>query len=149
MALMEERQRSGIQDEIGKEPSPMPAELNRDRYGAETRARLGGRSTVPPPSGHQVFVPAIDSFLKEHLFADIFYRDNFDWQSRELATISALAAMSGTAGQQRFHLNAAMNMGLTEEQMRAFIAVIEAEVGAEQAHVSQDVLNSILNERRK
>ena len=42
-----------------------------------------------------------------------------------------------------------MNMGLTEEQMRAFIAVIEAEVGAEQAHVSQDVLNSILNERRK
>ena len=149
MALMEERQRSGIQDEIGKEPSPMPAELNRDRYGAETRARLGGRSTVPPPSGYQVFVPAIDSFLKEHLFADIFYRDNLDWQSRELATISALAAMSGTAGQQRFHLNAAMNMGLTEEQMRAFIAVIEAKVGAEQAHVSQDVLTSILNQRKK
>lgn len=40
-------------------------------------------------------------------------------------------------------------MGLTEEQMRAFIAVIEAEVGAEQAQVSQDVLTSILNERKK
>lgn len=149
MALMEERRQSGIQDETGKEASPMPAELNRDRYGAETRARLGGRSTVPPPAGYQVFAPAIDSFLKEHLFADIFYRDNLDWQSRELATISALAAMSGTAGQQRFHLNAAMNMGLTEEQMRAFITVIEAEVGKEQAHVSLDVLNGILNERKR
>lgn len=149
MALMEERQKKGIQDAVGKEASPMPVGMNRDQYGAETRAKLGGRATIPPPSGYQVFAPAIDAFLKEHLFADIFYRDNLDWQSRELATISALAAMSGTAGQQRFHLNAAMNMGLTEDQMRAFIAAIKTEVGEEQARVSQDVLDAVLNERKK
>lgn len=148
MALMEERQKNGIQDEMGKEASAMPAELDRDRYGAETRAKLGGQSTVPPPAGYQLFTPAIDAFLKEHLFADIFYRDNLDWQSRELATISALAAMSGTAGQQRFHLNAAMNMGLSEEQMQGFITVIEAEVGKDHARVSQNVLNAILQERK-
>ena len=148
MALMEERQKNGIQDEMGKEASVMPAGMDRDRYGAETRAKLGGQSTVPPPAGYQLFAPAIDAFLKEHLFADIFYRDNLDWQSRELATISALAAMSGTAGQQRFHLNAAMNMGLSEEQMQGFIAVIETEVGKGHARVCQDVLNAILQERK-
>lgn len=149
MALMKEREQAGIKDPVGKEASPMPADLDRDRYGAETRAKLGGKTTIPPAAGYQLFTPAIDAFLKQHLFADIFYRDNLDWQSRELATISALAAMSGTAGQQRFHQNAAMNMGLTEAQMRAFVAVIEKDVDKDLARVSRDVLEAILSQRKK
>ncbi len=149
MTLMDERQKNGITDEMGREASPMPADLDRDQYGAETRAKLGGRTTIPAPSGYQLFAPAIDAFLKEHLFADIFSRDNLDWQSRELATISALAAMSGTAGQQRFHQGAAMNMGLSEAQMRAFVEVIRAGVGEEAARVSLDVLESVLSKRQQ
>ena len=149
MTVMEERQRNGIRDEPGKEASPMPPGLDRDRYGAETRAKLGGNATIPPPGGYQLFAPAVDSFLKEHLFADIFYRDNFDWQSRELATISALAAMKGTEGQQRFHFNAAMNMGLSEGQMADFLSVIAAQVGQAEADVSKKVLDSVLNGRKK
>jgi hypothetical protein len=38
-----------------------------------------------------LFSPAIDTFLKEHLFADIFVRDVISHQDRELATIAALA----------------------------------------------------------
>ena len=126
----------------------MPKELDRDQYGAKTRATLGGKDTIPPPAGYQLFAPAIDSFLKEHLFADIFYRDNLDWQSRELATISALAAMTGTAGQQRFHMGAAMNTGLDEVQMRAFIEVVRCEVGEALANVSSRVLEEILAKRK-
>ena len=37
---------------------------------------------IPPPSGYQLFTPVIDTFLKEHLFADIFARDNLDVLSR-------------------------------------------------------------------
>lgn len=103
-----------------------------------------GRDNVPPPAGYQLFAPAIDSFLKEHLFADIFYRDNLDWQSRELATISALSAMSGTAGQLRFHLNASMNMGLTEAQMRAFVDVVVGELGSDWTRQTAEVLEGIL-----
>ena len=44
----------------------------------------------------------MDTFLKAHLFADIFVRDNLDYQSRELATIAALASMPGTTGQLQF-----------------------------------------------
>jgi hypothetical protein len=28
-----------------------------------------------PPTGYSAFAPVIDTFLKEHLFADIFERD--------------------------------------------------------------------------
>jgi len=34
-----------------------------------------GQKEIPAPSGYQLFAPAIDTFLKEHLFADIFARD--------------------------------------------------------------------------
>ena len=130
MAVMDERQANGIRDEAGSEATPLPADLNKDEYGARVRAKLAGQATIPPPSGYQLFAPVIDIFLKEHLFADIFARDILDYQSRELATIAALASMSGTAGQLKFHLGAAMNTGLTESQMQEFIAVLNAKIGA-------------------
>src|SRR5256714_3518432 len=83
MAVMDERQAKGIKDEMGKEASPVPADMNKDEYGAKVRSRLGGREVIPPPSGHQLFTPVIDTFLKEHLFADIFARDNLNYQNSE------------------------------------------------------------------
>src|SRR5205823_6126825 len=75
MAVMDERQAQGIKDEMGKEASPVPADMNKDAYGAQVRARLAGQDIIPPPSGYQLFTPVIDTFLKQHLFADIFARD--------------------------------------------------------------------------
>lgn len=148
MTVMDERQKKGIKDEMGKEASPLPAGMNREEYGAKVRARLSGMDVIPPPSGDQLFAPVIDTFLKEHLFADIFARDVLDHQSRELATISALAGMTGTAGQLRFHFGAAMNTGLTEPQMMDFISVLEAKVGKKEAGSANQVLSAVLQSRR-
>lgn len=143
MAVMEERKTKGIQDEVGREASPLPAGLNKDEYGAGVRAKLAGSEAIPPPRGYQLFVPVIDTFLKEHLFADIFARDTLDHQSRELATIAVLAAMTGTEGQLRFHLGAAMNTGLTEAQLKSFISVLGSEVGKEEADRASGVLAQV------
>jgi 4-carboxymuconolactone decarboxylase len=149
MAVMDERQAKGIKHEMGKEASPVPADMNKDAYGAKVRARLGGREVIPPPSGYQLFTPVIDTFLKEHLFADIFARDNLDYQSRELATIAALASMTGTAGQLRFHLGAAMNTGLAEAQMKDFISVLKSKVGTKEAESADELLGQVLSNRAK
>ena len=148
MAVMDERRVKGIQDEIGKPATPMPTDWNRDEYGAKVRAMLSGQEVISPPSGYQLFVPVIDTFLKEHLFADIFARDVLDHQSRELATIAALSSMTGTESQLQFHLGAAMNVGLTEAQMRDFISVIEAKVGQREAESAREVLTAVLNSRK-
>jgi 4-carboxymuconolactone decarboxylase len=148
MAVMDERQAKGIKDEMGKEASPVPADMNKDEYGAKVRARLAGQEVIPPPSGFQLFTPVIDTFLKEHLFADIFARDNLDYQSRELATISALAGMAGTTGQLRFHLGAAMNTGLTQAQMKGFISVLATQLDKKKAEDADEVLNTVLNSRK-
>lgn len=113
MEVLEMRTKKGIEDEVGGEPSPLPEDLDRDAYGARVRAKLAGVDEVPPPAEWQQFVPTIDAFLKQHVFADIFARDVLDHQARELATIAALANMTGTEGQLRFRLKAAMNTGFT------------------------------------
>jgi len=143
MAVLDERREQGIQDEEGAEPSPVPEDLDRDDYGARVRARLAGQDEIPPPAGFQLFAPVIDRFLKEHLFADIFIRDNLDQQSRELATVSALASMTGTEGQLRFHLGAAMNTGLSRAQLDALVAQLRASVGEEEASRAKGVLEAL------
>jgi 4-carboxymuconolactone decarboxylase len=148
MSVKDERQAKGIQDEMGKESAPLPADTNRDEYGAKVRAKLAGQEVIPPPSGYQLFAPVIDTFLKEHLFADIFARDILDYRSRELATTAALASMTNTRDQLQFHLGAAMNVGLTEAQMRDFISVLESKVGRRDSESAQEVLTAVMNSRK-
>lgn len=150
MGVVEERKARGLKDEVGREASPVPPNLDRDAYGARVRADLSGLKEVPTAlAPYQKFTPIIDVFLKEHLFADIFARDVLTRQERELATIAALANMSGTAGQLVFHMGAAMNTGLTEEQMRDSIAVLETRVDKNQADIARGVLADVLAKRDK
>ena len=149
MAVMDERQAKGIKDEMGKDASPVPADMNKDEYGAKVRARLGGRDVIPPPSGYQLFTPVIDTFLKEHLFADIFARDNLDFLSREIATVGALSSLEGVNPMLRFHMGAAMHVGLTENQAKELVALIGSEVGKKAGDNAGEVLQQVLDSRAK
>ena len=148
MGVVDERKAKGIEDVVGKEASPVPPDFDRDEYGAKVRAKLAGRETDISNAKWQLFSPAIDTFLKEHLFADIFVRDVISHQDRELATIAALANMTGTEGQLRFHLGAAMNTGLSEAQMKDFISVLATQLDKKKAEDADEVLNTVLNSRK-
>lgn len=149
MGVMDERKAKGIQDEEGKEASPVPDDFDRDAYGARVRADLSGLDEVPTTKApYQEFAPIIDTFLKEHLFADIFVRDILTHQERELATIACLASLGGAEGPLKFHMGAAMNTGLTEGQLRDFVEVLDARVGKEEAASAKGVLDAVLAERK-
>lgn len=64
------------------------------------------------------FAPAIDEYLKTHLFGDIFARGNLDWQSCEIATVGALGAMPGVESQLQAHIRISMNVGLSSSACR-------------------------------
>jgi alkylhydroperoxidase/carboxymuconolactone decarboxylase family protein YurZ len=140
MSVMEERGKKGIKDEIGKEASPLPANKSRIELGTEIQTGLAGR---PVTEAIYAFTPAIDQFLKGHLFGDIFGRDNLDFQSREIATISALASMEGVNSQLQAHFNIGFNTGLTEAQMRSLISVLEVKVGKKEADNAYEVLGKV------
>ena len=69
-------------------PAALPPGTDRDAYGEQVRMNLAGITTLPPKAGYQLFAPGIDTFLKEHLFADIpvvmFYPGTFNGQTLSL-----------------------------------------------------------------
>lgn len=146
MDVVEDRQRKGIKDEVGKEASPLPADKSRLELGTETQKTLVG---VNPSGGVMAFAPAIDLYLKEHLFGDIFGRDVLDYQTREIATISALAAMEGVTPQLEAHLKIGFNVGLSESQLRSLVSVIAAQVDKAEGDKAVDALERVLAARKK
>jgi len=144
MGVLEERGKKGIKDQIGKEASPLPANKSSIELGTENQTRLAGK---PVTGAIYTFAPAIDQFLKGHLFGDIFGRDNLDFQSREIATISALANMKGVNSQLQSHFSVGLNVGLTEAQMRSLISVLEAKVGKKEADNANEILRKVLSSR--
>lgn len=109
----------GNKDEQGKLPSAKPQGNSID-YGTENQTKLVGQ----PVSGKLFeFAPAIDEYLKAHLFGDIFARDTLDWQAREIATIAMLSAMDGTEGQLKAHIEIGRYNGLTDEQVAAILNI--------------------------
>lgn len=145
MGVMEERQRKGIKDEVGRESNPLPANKSSVELGAGIQTKLVGKPVTGPI---YTFAPAIDQFLKGHLFGDIFGRDNLDFQSREIATISALASMDGVNPQLQAHFNVGLNTGLTEAQLKSLISVLSAKVGKKEADNASDVFGKVLSGRK-
>jgi len=145
MAVMEERGKKGLKDEIGREASPLPATKSSVELGTEIQTRLVGK---PVSGALYAFAPAIDQFLKGHLFGDIFGRDNLDFQSRELATIAALAGMDGVNPQLQAHFNVGLNTGLTEAQLKSLISVLRAKVGKQEADNASEILGKVLNSKK-
>ena len=146
MGVLAERAQKGVKDEPGKEASPLPANKSSIELGTEVQTRLIG---APATGKYLTFAPAIDQFLKGHLFGDIFGRDNLDFQSREIATSSALATMNGVNPQLQSHLTIGLNTGLTEAQLRSLISVLDANVGKKEADNAQEVFGKVLSSRAK
>ncbi len=119
--LMQVTEERGNKDELGKLPSAKPEGASLD-YGTENQTKLVGR---PVEGKIYEFAPAIDEFLKAHLFGDIFARDNVDWQTRELATIAMLASINNVTAQLNSHINVGKHNGLTDEQVTEILEIAD------------------------
>ena len=122
MKVLEVRKQRGIQDALGREPSrAIPTGPMLISVGKANQTKISGAPVQGPLFD---FAPVINQYLQAHLFGDIFERDNLDWQSRELATVGALAATQGAEPQLRSHMAASMRIGLTAEQLRQLIKIL-------------------------
>ena len=117
--LMQTVEERGNKDELGSEPSAKP-EGDALTYGTENQTKLVG-SEVKGKLFE--FAPAIDEYLKSHLFGDIFARDNVDWKTRELATIAMLAARDGVESQLNAHIDIGKHNGLTNNDVAEILSI--------------------------
>lgn len=147
MSVLDDRKSKGINDPEGTEASPITD--TRDKYtrGREILETLT-QTDQKNIAGANAFAPAIDVFLKEHLFADIFERDVLTYQQRELATIAALAAMQGVEPMLQSHMNMGLNVGLTQSQLQQLVSIITTSVNTEQGEIAGNILSKVIDLRK-
>jgi alkylhydroperoxidase/carboxymuconolactone decarboxylase family protein YurZ len=147
MSVVEERKASGKTDITGKDASYLADTGNKYKAGKSTLEALTKRHETGPKTGLAAFAPIIDTFLKEHLFADIFSRDVLTYAQREIATIAALSALGGVEAQLQAHLGMGLNVGITEEQLEEIMNLIEANIGVKEAATGRETLSKVLSSR--
>lgn len=148
MEVLEERKAKGISDNEGRDASPITQNDNKYERGKQI---LGELLQSPQPDtlkGYSAFAPVIDSFLKEHLFADIFERDVLTYRERELVTISVLSTIGGVEPMLQSHMKICLNLGVTEAQLKQFIAIIGETIGKENAATANEVLYEIFKSNK-
>lgn len=137
--LVEERKAKGIRDETGLSPKTLPANADKYRIGGKIQTDLVGRPVDGPL---YEFAPAMDVFLKEHLFCDIFTRNVISEKDRELATISALAALPAPA-QLASHLRVCQHIGFKEKELRDVANILATSVSETDGKLVNDLLDKM------
>ncbi len=112
--VTETRKANGIADKLGEEGKVLTKDTDKNEYGTKVQTELVG---APVKGAFAEFAPAIDAYLKEHLFADIFARGVLTNQEREIATIAALSTIPGVEPQLNSHIQMGKNTGLTQDQI--------------------------------
>lgn len=91
----------------------------------ESRLERGKRALadIDGEAGHKVvaaladIAPDFATYLFEFPFGDIYSRPGLGLREREIATIAALAAMGNAAPQLKVHIEAGLNVGLTQDEI--------------------------------
>ena len=89
-------------------PSAQPDPLPLDEAAEAQRAALVARDVRP-------VAPGLDQFTTDTLFRDLWLRPDLAPRDRSLVTVSALIT-AGQVAQVPYHLNRAMDNGLTQAQ---------------------------------
>ncbi len=140
--VLNERQQKGIKDEVGKEATPVSDNTDILSLGTQVQTKLAGAPVNIAAS------PAIDRFLKTHLFGDLFARDVLNAEDREIVTISALASMKGTEAQLGAHLRLGHNAGLSFVQLQDIVNVLDSKLDSDLATNAQKVLDAYLAQQK-
>ena len=75
--------------------------------------QVGGEHFDGPINSLQAIAPDLARFTVEFGYGDIMSRPELDLKTRQLCTVASLAAMGHAQPQLKYHINGALNVGLT------------------------------------
>ncbi len=143
--VLEERQKHGIKDKIGKSATEKTS--NRLKLGEQELSKLDSLQVERLKSAYNDFSPELVKFTLEYGYADIFSRENLSEKYRQIATISALTALGTAQPQLKFHINAGLNIGLTETEIKEIMLLMTVYSGFPSAINGTNILKEVINER--
>lgn len=145
--VLKERQNHGIKDNEGKIPNKVST--NRLELGKQELSQLDSLQVERLQKAYDDFSPELVKFTLEYGYGDIFSRDNLSKRHRQIATISALTALGTAQPQLKFHINAGLNIGVTEDEIKEIMLLMSVYAGFPAAINGTNSLKEVLAERNK
>jgi 4-carboxymuconolactone decarboxylase len=92
---------------------------DQDRYkrGWEKLKEVDGKAGENVIESLKDIAPDFAKLLIEFPFGDIYSRPGLDLKCREIAVVSALTALGNAAPQLKVHINGALNVGCTRQEI--------------------------------
>jgi len=94
-------------------------DMTDDRYerGWEVLQQVSGGSGEAVIESLRDIAPDLGRYIVEFPYGDIYTRPNLDLRSRQIATIAALTALGNARPQLKVHIEGALNVGCTREEI--------------------------------
>jgi 4-carboxymuconolactone decarboxylase len=146
--VLKERQENGIKDTVGNIATEN-IETDRLKLGEKELSQLDNLQVDRLKKAYNDFSPELVKLTLEFGYADIFSRDNLDPRHRQIATISALTALGNAQPQLKFHINAGLNIGLIETEIKEIMLLMSVYAGFPAAINGTNILKEVITERTK
>jgi len=93
--------------------------------------------------------PELGKWIVEHAYGDVISRPVLDPQKRQLATVAALAALGTASPQLKVHINGALNVGCSAEEIREVMYLMSVYAGFPAALNGISALTEVLKSRKE
>ena len=97
--------------------TPDTEKTERFRRGWAQLKAIDGEAGEQVIESLKAIAPDLARYVIEFPFGDIYSRPGLDLKSREIATVAALTAMGNARAQLKVHIQAALNVGCTREEI--------------------------------
>lgn len=120
-------------------------EARSDR-GAEVIRSLNQGENQPNLEAMREAFPFLAEATEAYALGDVWSRPGLDNRTRQLAAVAAMAAL-GEVGMMRVHADYALNIGVSEEELKEIVYLITVPAGFPRAIAASQVLSEALAER--
>ena len=119
----------------------------RAQRGAEVVRSLNNGKVQPTLEAMRLEFPFLAEATEAYALGDVWSRPGLDQRTRQLAAVAAMAAL-GETGTMRVHAAYALNIGVTENELKEVIYMITVPAGFPRAIAASQVLSELFQERR-
>lgn len=92
--------------------------------------------------------PDLGKYTIEYPFGDVYNREVLDNKTKEIAVVASLTAMGNARPQLKVHINAALNVGVTEEELSEIMILMSVYAGFPSALNGATALKEVIDERK-
>ena len=134
---------------LGFLPEPVVAQTTEERKerGAAVIRQLNNGMTQPTLEGMRREFPFLAEATEAYALGDVWSRPGLDDRTRQLAAIAAFAAI-GEPAYMKIHAGYALNIGVSEEELKEVIYMVTVPGGFPKAIAASQVLSQLFEERR-